>query len=251
MAVYVSANVAYYLVLSPAEMRDVGDRTVAAAFAFRLLGATGLLLAAAAVGTSVFGSLNGNLLVGPRLLYAMGQDRLAPAPLARLHPHYQTPFAATMILAGWSIALVVLGSLLVTFRLPVMNVGSWSLDLNLPPGKPLFDLLTDYAMFGAVSFETLAVSSIFLFRRRYPPGEVTLPYRCPLYPLLPLVYVTVMTLVLVNMFRTQRTEALAAVGFIAVGALIYGAFFARRSGRGEPAEPLPRDPEPETTAVRS
>ena len=35
---------------------------------------------------SVFGSLNGNLLVGPRLLFAMGRDGLAPGPLARMHP---------------------------------------------------------------------------------------------------------------------------------------------------------------------
>lgn len=234
-ALYVSANVAYYLVIAPSEMTRLGDRTVAAAFAERLLGPVGLLLAAAAVGTSVFGSLNGNLLVGPRLLYAMGHDGLAPAALARLHPRYQTPFYATLTLAAWSILLVVVGSLLVKFRLPVVPIGSWQLDLNLPPGKPLFDLLTDYAMFGAVSFETLALSSIFIFRRRYPPSEVRLPYRCRLYPWLPIIYVSVMALVLLNMFRTQQTESLAAVGFIAVGGVIYALFF----GRPRQPEPVP------------
>ncbi len=32
----------------------------------------------------------------------------------------------------------------------------------------MFDTLTDFAMFGAVIFETLAVSTIFVFRRRMP-----------------------------------------------------------------------------------
>ena len=41
-------------------------------------GPLGAAAASAAVMTSVFGALNGNLLVGPRLLYAMGADGLAP-----------------------------------------------------------------------------------------------------------------------------------------------------------------------------
>ena len=49
-------------------------------------------------------------------------------------------------------------------------------------------MITDFAMFGAISFETSAVASIFVYRRRYPV-EVALPYRCPLYPVLPAVYV--------------------------------------------------------------
>ena len=80
---------------------------MAGEFAYRVLGPVGLLFASAAIMTSVFGSLNGNLLVGPRLLYAMGQDGLAPRALSRLHPRYETPALAEAVLAGWSIALVV------------------------------------------------------------------------------------------------------------------------------------------------
>ena len=81
-------------------------------------------------------------------------------------------------------------------------------------------MLTDFAMFGAVIFETLAVSSIFVFRRRSGRAE-TLPYRCPLYPLVPAVYVTFMAAVLANMFATKTVESLAGVGFVAAGALVY------------------------------
>jgi amino acid transporter len=155
---------------------------------------------------SVFGSLNGNLLVGPRLLFAMGADGLAPKALYHLHPSWGTPARAIAVLAGWCILLVLGASLLIYFD--VMR-------------KALFDVLTDYSMFGAVSFETLAVASIFMARRQYPVDKVQLPYRCWGYPVIPLIYVTAMAAVLVNMFYTQTVEALVGVGFMTIGAVVY------------------------------
>src|SRR5262249_6765944 len=75
---YLGANVDYHLVIPQTEMRDLKSTTVATEFCLRLLGSIGAVVASGAVMCSVFGALNGNLLVGPRLLYAMGQDRLAP-----------------------------------------------------------------------------------------------------------------------------------------------------------------------------
>ena len=48
-------------------------------------------------------------------------------------------------------------------------------------------------MFGARTFETLAVSTIFVFRIRRPEAER--PYRCPGYPWVPMVYVAILALV--------------------------------------------------------
>jgi amino acid transporter len=238
IALYVSANIAYYLVLPRQEIVDLKGRTVAAEFAFRLLGSAGLLAASTAVMISVFGALNGNLLAGPRLLFAMGRDGLAPAALARLHPRYQTPALAQLVLAGWSVLLVLAVALLTQYRLPEFPVRlpmlfkeTRVINLNLPPGKDPFDVITDFAMFGAISFETLAVSSLFVLRRRYPRSQVQIPYRCPLFPVLPILYVTAMAAVLFNMFTTQRIEALAGVGFIGIGALVYFALGLGRAGR--------------------
>jgi hypothetical protein len=74
-------------------------------------------------------------------------------------------------------------------------------------------------MFGAVIFDTLALSTIFVFRQRFPNAER--PYRCPGYPLVPALYILILACVAANMFREQRTEALTGVGFIAVGAGVY------------------------------
>jgi basic amino acid/polyamine antiporter, APA family len=74
-------------------------------------------------------------------------------------------------------------------------------------------------MFGAVIFETAAVATIFVFRRRFPDQER--PYRCWGYPVVPALYIGIMALVLVNMFLKQQTEAIVGVGFIASGAAVY------------------------------
>ncbi len=207
IVLYVSVNVAYHLAVPRSVMVFEGVNTpVATIFSERLLGRVGLLLASLALLISVFGALNGNLLVGPRLLVAMAADGLAPRGLHHLHSKWGTPFSALAVLTGWSVLLVLGASLLNYF-------GAMR--------KELFNVLTDYAMFGAVAFETLAVASIFMVRRQYPVGTVDLPYRCWGYPFVPIVYILAMAAVLGNMFYTQTTESLIAVGFIGVGAAVY------------------------------
>ena len=178
--------------------------------------------------TSVFGSLNGNLLVGPRLLFAMGRDGLAPTWLNRLHPRYGTPAVATFVYALWSCLLVARAGLLLRNPLPP---GFADLDINFPAGKAPFDVVTDFAMFGAVAFETLAVASIFVFRWKYPAADR--PYRCWGYPVVPALYVVIMAAVLANMFVTPEQLGEARIGavFIGVGAAVYLGFLRhRRSG---------------------
>jgi amino acid transporter len=178
-------------------------------------------LAAAAIMCSVFGALNGNLLVAPRQLYAMGQDGMAPHVLGKIHATYRTPAWAISVFAVWA-SLLVLGAAALT-RLKL-----------LPEDKDHFDILTDFAMFGAVIFETLAVTSIFVFRRRYP--DAPRPYRCLGYPIVPALYVILPALILGNMFVKQRMEALIGVGFIALGAIVYYIVFVagERRGAGSP-----------------
>ena len=225
--VYCSANVAYGLVLTQPEMANLKGTSVAAEFARRLLGPTGGALIAGAIAVSTFGALNGNLLVGPRLLYAMGADGLAPRALAEVHPRYKTPAVATVVLALWAVALVVIGAALTQYRLPVVPLLGRTIDLNLPPGKPLFDVLTDFAMFGAVIFETMAVASIFMFRWKRPDAER--PYRCVGYPWTPLIYVLCFIGVLASYFtEEQRVEAYSGLGFALLGAVVYGLFLRRR-----------------------
>ena len=230
IVIYLGANVSYYLVIPRPEMVEVRTTAVSTEFALRLLGPVGAILGSAALMLSVFGSLNGNLLVGPRLLFAMARDRLAPESLARVTAETRTPVIATAVLSTWSAVIVGLAGVLTVYRLPPLELGSFSLDLNVPAKKPLYDVLTDFAMFGAVAFETLVIAALFMFRRRHPAESRALPYRCPGFPVVPALYIAIMACVLRNMFVTPdgRTEAVVGVGFILVGALVYAATYGRR-----------------------
>src|SRR5260370_2086861 len=126
------------------------DTTVVAEFSLRRLGPMGAVVASVAVMCSVFGALNGNLLVGPRLLYAMGEDGLAPRALGAVHPRYRTPALAILIMAAWSCVLV-------------LGVAALDRAGVLAADKDHFHLLTPFAMFGAVIFETLAGPALFVF----------------------------------------------------------------------------------------
>jgi amino acid transporter len=206
IALYLGANLAYNLVIPQSQMAGLKDTTVATEFSRQLLGPLGAAAASAAVMCSVFGALNGNLLVGPRLLYAMGEDGLAPRALGEVHPRFGTPALAIWVLGGWSVFLV-------------LSVAVLTETGALDPNKSHFDRLTDFAMFGAVIFETMAVLTIFVFRWRYPDAER--PYRCPGYPWLPALYFVVPAFILGNMFYAHLDEAGAGVGIIALGALTY------------------------------
>jgi amino acid transporter len=209
IALYVSANAAYYSAIPRDEMKELKDTTVATEFCLRLIGPVGGMIASLIVMTSAFGALNGNVLVGPRLLYAMGDDGMAPRWLTALHAVYRTPVVATLILAGWSCLMVVAVSL-----------------LNL--GKSTFDALTDYVIFGAVIFETLAVASVFVFRVKRRQETAALPYRCPGYPVVPAVYVLFMAAVLANMIvGEQWRESLIGLGYIGIGLLVYFLVYGR------------------------
>jgi amino acid transporter len=219
IVLYLGANLGYCLLIPQQEMAGIKGTTVATEFCLRLLGPIGAAVASAAIMCSVFGALNGNLLVGPRLLYAMGEDGLAPRALGAVHPRFRTPALAILVLAAWSVFLVLAGALLIRYPLRELDFFGHTVNLNVPENKALFDVMTDFAMFGAVIFETLTVTTIFVFRRRLPSAQR--PYRCWGYPLVPGLYTLIMGLVLINMFSTQRTEALTGVGFIALGALVY------------------------------
>jgi len=213
---YLTVNFAYYLIMNGQEMEKVtGGLTVAEVACGKLLGQAGLTFAALAIMISTFGALNGNILVGPRLLFAMGQDGLVPSSLSHIHPVYKTPDRAIIALVVWACILVVGANV-------VMEV------LHLSGKTDPFDLLTNYAMFGSVVFETLGVLAIFVLRRTH--AHVERPYRCPGYPWVPLLYVVLPAIIVVNYFANRQLEAGSAVLFVLVGVVVYFALGLNRTG---------------------
>ncbi len=220
---YVGAQIAYFSVVPASDMaiKDANGgfstTPLSTEFCSRLLGPVGVLLASLILMVSVFGSLNGNILVAPRLLFAMSNDGLSPPKLHEVHPRFQTPSAAMIVFSGWAMLLILLA-----------EIGR---ELGLIDTKKLvFDILTDYCVVGGIMFETLGVASLFVLRWRDRHLTASLPYRCPGYPIVPAIYVLFMAAVLANMFigTSQRTEAIVGSCYAALGALVYFLFLRKK-----------------------
>ncbi|HEX3535019.1 MAG TPA: amino acid permease [Gemmatimonadaceae bacterium] len=191
IALYLLANVAYLAVLPVEEIRH--SKLVAADVAERLMGATGVAFVAAAVMVSTFGTLNGSVMTGSRILFAMAADGLLFKPIARVHKKFRTPGVAIWLEAGLGVVFVLLGT---------------------------FEQLADTFVTAIVPFYALAVAAIFVFRRRqgYQP-----PFRVPGYPVVPAIFIVATILLLGNAIvdSSSRIPTLVVLGVILLGIPVY------------------------------
>ena len=97
IAIYLAANVAYVRVLSVGEIAN--SQLVAADVAQRLVGNAGLTLVSLVVMISAFGTLNGSMMTGPRIFFAMADEGLFFKGIAAVHPRFKTPYVAIWLAA--------------------------------------------------------------------------------------------------------------------------------------------------------
>ncbi|MFN7118985.1 MAG: APC family permease [Saprospiraceae bacterium] len=80
-----------------------------AAVAQQLFGNWGATLIIIGAAVSMFGTVSGDILASPRLIYAAAKDRLLPTFFARIHPRYTTPHIAIMTYAGLGLIFALSG----------------------------------------------------------------------------------------------------------------------------------------------
>ncbi len=199
IVLYLGVNVAFHSVLSAEQLAQ--EPVPAEAVMKALLGGRGGQLTLAILAISTFGALNSNILVGPRVLFAVARDQPQLRPLSHIDPRTGTPALAIAVLCAWAIALIVLAG--------------WLSSSD----KPLFDVLTDYAIFGGSIFYFLAVLSVFVFRVREP--EAPRPYRTWGYPAVPLAFAGFYVFLLVSMFVANPLESVAGLTLIVAGVAAY------------------------------
>jgi basic amino acid/polyamine antiporter, APA family len=199
-AVYVLANLAYLAVLPVDRIASVEDDRVAVAVGTTLFGNAGATLVIVAVLVSTFGCLNGLILGGARLCYAMARDGLFLRSCANLHPRTGTPATALVYQGVVSIAL--------TFS------GSYS------------GLLT-YTMFAAVFFTGLMVAAVYRLRFKRP--DLPRPYRCWGYPVTPALYLCMCAAFLVYVVQGNPLASGIGVLLILAGVPFYAIW---RAGAG-------------------
>lgn len=168
-----------------------------------LFGAKGGAIVALIMMASIFGTVNANVLVGPRIAYAMAADGLFFRAAAKLN-RSRTPYLAVLGQA------VVASALVVAFRADSDSLG-----------KVL--RYTTFAIVMATIGDTIA---LYVLRARQPERER--PYRARGYPVVPLVYVVANVAIAVSMFVGKPSECVASLGVMLAGVPIY-LLFARRS----------------------
>jgi APA family basic amino acid/polyamine antiporter len=190
IAVYVAANVAYVHVLTAPVL--AATRTPAADLAAQLAGPRGADVVSVLVVISTFGFLNLALMTAPRVYYAMAQDRLFFSAVARVSPRTHVPI----------VAIAIQGLLAAGFAL-----------------SNTYDRLLGYAVFADWIFFALAGVALIVFRRTRP--DAPRPYRTPLYPAIPVLFIVAGAGIVLNTFIDDPRNALIGSAILAIGVPVF------------------------------
>lgn len=167
---YFMTNIAYLAVLHLNQIKTPGGDIVAAAMMSAIFGGAGKVIICLIILISAFGCINGTILAGARVLYAMAKDGVFFNRLAVLDEKTDVPINALIFQCTWACVLVLSGS---------------------------YSELLEYIIFAALLFYILTVSGLFVFRKKYP--EVNTSYKVPFYPYLPIIYCLMATFVALNL----------------------------------------------------
>jgi APA family basic amino acid/polyamine antiporter len=190
MAIYLLTNLTYFYVLTGPEV-GASERVAADAMR-RVLGPPGGAMVSIAAMISIFAALNGSILSGARVPYAMARDGYFFHSMSRVHARYRTPTAAIALLGVWSSLILLSGQYSQLYTLVIFP--SWIL----------------YGMTAA---------AVIVLRRKRP--DLVRPYRVPGYPFVPLLFVLVAIALLYSTLLTSPRESGIGLVLIAAGLPFY------------------------------
>ena len=176
IVLYLGANVAYFYMLPVEAMAS--EQIVARRVMRDILGNPGAAEMGACIMASVFGALNGVVLTKSRVAYALSRDGLSFSALGRCHPRFATPYVSILVQGAVASALVF-----------------WLQS---------FKRLTTYFVVVEWFALVFAIAAVFVLRRKMP--DAPRPYRTPLYPWVPLVFVVGTTVGLASIVWSNARE---------------------------------------------
>jgi APA family basic amino acid/polyamine antiporter len=198
IGIYLAMNALYLYVVPIGELAGlqgsvldfVADRLIGPT-AGNIMGIVGLISLAATVSAMTF--------AGPRVYFAMARDGVFLRRAATVHPRYRTPAAAILAQSLWASALVLTAKA---------------------------DALINYTGFAIWLFSGIAVTALFVLRKREPNAER--PFKTWGYPVLPALYAIVAFVVVANALYTAPGPTGAGVLVILAGIPVY-LLFRRRN----------------------
>lgn len=194
---YLLANIAYLNILplkgnpEGATAFDRGiqfasQNRVATAAAEVLFGPGGSVVMALLIMISTFGCLNGMILAGARVYYAMAQDGLFFSFVGRLNRN-SVPGNGLIVQCAWAVFLTASGT---------------------------YEDLLDYVIFAALIFYVLTIAGLFVLRERR--SDNAKPRRVPGYPFVPAAYMVIASLIALDLLVAEKTRANTLPGLIIV-----------------------------------
>jgi basic amino acid/polyamine antiporter, APA family len=185
---------AVFLYLVP--LRSVtSDETFVAQAGAVLFGPAGAVIFSGIVIVCVFSSIAALIMSAPRVYYAMAQDGLFLHAVAAVHPRFGSPARAIVIQGAIASALVAIGN---------------------------FQQIIAYFMFIAIVFLAMAGAAVFIARSRQ--SSSTPVFLTPAYPLPPLMFLTLISLLLILLAVHSPRQALLGTAVVLLGLPVYRMF---------------------------
>ena len=196
IAIYLIANFAYLAALGPARVA-ASERVAGEAIATVMGPAAGWLIAAVII-VSMYSAAHATVITVPRVYFAMAQDGLFFKRLADVHPRYNTPALAIITSCVWAIVLALTGT---------------------------FEQLLTYVVFIGWIFYALGAAAVIALRIKRP--DAARPFRVPLYPLPPILFVLAAAVIVLNTMISKPTQAAIGIAVVLAGAPAYFIWRAR------------------------
>ena len=185
VTLYLLANLAYVVTLPLAKIQGAAQGRVATAAMEAVLGPSGTIVMALAIMISTFGCNNGLILAGARVYYAMARDGLFFKKVDSVNRHH-VPAVALLAQGVWASLLV----LPRTVRIDPQN------SETLLFGN-VYTQLLEYIVSADLVLYMLMVGAVIVMRRKAP--EIERPYRTFGYPWVPLVYLVIAGLFVIDL----------------------------------------------------
>jgi APA family basic amino acid/polyamine antiporter len=179
-ALYLGVNAAYLRVIDPGAMVEAdgaGMRAIGSVAAGLLFGATVGTAMTAAIALLLLSTVVSGIITGARILESMARAGEAPAWLGGRR-HDGVPQRALLAVAGLSAAALAIGSI-----------------------GELLDLLTVLVNV----FSALTVAALFVLRRTMP--DAPRPFKVPLYPWVPAIYLALASWTVISSIMTGGARA--------------------------------------------
>lgn len=190
IAIYIIANFAYVSALGTAQMaaseRVAGDAMAA------VLGPTAGKIVALAIIISMFSAAHATVITVPRVYFAMARDGVFFQKLCEIHPKFGTPAIAVVTSCIWSAVLAMTGT---------------------------FEQLLTYVVFIGWIFYALGAAAVIALRIKRP--DAPRPFRVPLYPLTPALFVLAAAAIVGNTMISQPGQSAIGIGVVLLGAPAY------------------------------